>query len=146
MKLRNINIIISREYLTRVKKKSFLLTTFLVPVLFAAMCILPSVIMFMAKDTDKKVAVVDQSGIVMPYLVDTDAVDYQDYSAEPVDSMKLRFEELGLDALVVVSPLDSVQRSVTVASYSAKPLSMELKEGVQSKVNDAVEDLSLIHI
>ena len=143
MKLRNINIIISREYLTRVKKKSFLLTTFLVPVLFAAMCILPSVIMFMAKDTDKKVAVVDQSGIVMPYLVDTDAVDYQDYSAEPVDSMKLRFEELGLDALVVVSPLDSVQRSVTVASYSAKPLSMELKEGVQSKVNDAVEDYRL---
>lgn len=143
MKLRNINVIISREYLTRVKKKSFLLTTFLVPVLFAAMCILPSVIMFMAKDTDKKVAVVDQSGIVMPYLVDTDAVDYEDYSTEPVDSMKLRFDELGLDALVVVSPLDSVQRSVTVASYSAKPLSMELKEGVQSKVNDAVEDYRL---
>ena len=143
MKLRNINIIISREYLTRVKKKSFLLTTFLVPVLFAAMCILPSVIMFMAKDTDKKVAVVDQSGIVMPYLVDTDAVDYEDYSTEPVDSMKLRFDELGLDALVVVSPLDSVQRGVTVASYSAKPLSMELKEGVQSKVNDAVEDYRL---
>ena len=141
--MRNINIIISREYLTRVKKKSFLLTTFLVPVLFAAMCILPSVIMFMAKDTDKKVAVIDQSGIVMPYLVDTDAVDYEDYSAEPVDSMKLRFDELGLDALVVVSPLDSVQRSVTVASYSAKPLSMELKEGVQSKVNDAVEDYRL---
>ena len=143
MKLRNINIIISREYLTRVKKKSFLLTTFIVPVLFAAMCILPSVIMFMAKDTDKKVAVIDQSGIVMPYLVDTDAVDYEDYSTEPVDSMKLRFDELGLDALVVVSPLDSVQRSVTVASYSAKPLSMELKEGVQSKVNDAVEDYRL---
>lgn len=143
MKLRNINIIISREYLTRVKKKSFLLTTFLVPVLFAAMCILPSVIMFMAKDTDKKVAVIDQSCIVMPYLVDTDAVDYEDYSTEPVDSMKLRFDELGLDALVVVSPLDSVQRSVTVASYSAKPLSMELKEGVQSKVNDAVEDYRL---
>ena len=143
MKLRNINIIISREYLTRVKKKSFLLTTFLVPVLFAAMCILPSVIMFMAKDTDKKVAVIDQSGIVMPYLVDTDAVDYEDYSTEPVDSMKMRFDELGLDALVVVSPLDSVQRSVTVASYSAKPLSMELKEGVQSRVNDAVEDYRL---
>ena len=141
--MRNINIIISREYLTRVKKKSFLLTTFLVPVLFAAMCILPSAIMFMAKDTDKKVAVIDQSGIVMSYLVDTDVVDYEDYSTEPVDSMKLRFDELGLDALVVVSPLDSVQRSVTVASYSAKPLSMELKEGVQSKVNDAVEDYRL---
>ena len=143
MKFRNIKTIISREYLTRVKKKSFLLTTFLVPILFAAICILPSVIMFMAKDTGKKVAVVDQSGIVMPYLVDTDAVEYEDYSAEPVDTMKARFESLGLDALVVVSPIDSAAKTVSVASYSPKPLSMELKEGVQSKVNDAVEDYRL---
>ena len=143
MKMRNIKTIIGREYLTRVKKKSFLLTTFIVPILFAALCILPSVIMFMAKDTGKKIAVVDQSGIVMPYLVDTDAVDYQDYSAEPADSMKAQFEELGLDVLVIVSPLDTVAKTVSVSSYSPKPLSMELKEGVQSKVNDAVEDYRL---
>lgn len=143
MKMRNISTIISREYLTRVKKKSFLLTTFLVPVLFAAMCILPSVIMFMAKDSGKKVAVIDQSGIVMPYLVDSESVDYTDYSSEPVDQMKTRFEELGLDVLVVISPIDSAAKSVSVASYSEKPLSVELKEGVRSKANDAVEDYRL---
>lgn len=140
MKLRNISTIISREYLTRVKKKSFLLTTFLVPVLFAAMCILPSVIMFMAKDTGKKIAVVDQSGIVMPYLVDTEAVDYEDYSSESADEMKTRFKELSLDALVVVSPLDSAAKTVSVASYSEKPMSVDLKESIGSKVNEAVED------
>lgn len=143
MKMRNISTIISREYLTRVKKKSFLLTTFLVPVLFAAMCILPSVIMFMAKDSGKKVAVIDQSGIVMPYLVDSESVDYTDYSSEPVDQMKTRFEELGLDVLVVISPIDSAAKSVSVASYSENPLSVELKEGVRSKANDAVEDYRL---
>lgn len=140
MKLRNISTIISREYLTRVKKKSFLLTTFLVPVLFAAMCILPSVIMFMAKDTGKKIAVVDQSGIVMPYLVDTEAVDYEDYSSESPDEMKTRFKELSLDALVVVSPMDSAAKTVSVASYSEKPMSVDLKESIGSKVNEAVED------
>ena len=144
MKLRNISTIISREYLTRVKKKSFLLTTFLVPIFFAAMCILPSVIMFMAKDTGKKVAVIDQSGIVMPYLVDNDAVDYEDYSSESVDDMKAGFEDMGLDVLVVVSPLDSLEKTVSVASYSVKPLSMELKESIKSKVNDAVEDYRLV--
>lgn len=143
MKFRNIKTIIAREYLTKVKKKSFLLTTFLVPVFFAAMCILPSVIMFMAKDTGKKVAVIDQSGIVMPYMVDTESVDYSDYSSESPEDMKTRFEELGLDVLVVVSPLDTAARTVSVASYSSKPLSMELKEGVQSRVNDAVEDYRL---
>ena len=99
--------------------------------------------MFMAKDTGKQVAVIDQSGIVMPYLVDSEAVEYTDYSSEPVDSMKTRFEELGLDVLVVVSPVDTLAKTVTVASYSEKPLSMELKEGVRSKVNDAVEDYRL---
>ena len=143
MKMRNIKTIIGREYLTRVKKKSFLLTTFLVPILFAALCILPSVIMFMAKDTGKTVAVVDQSGIVMPYLVDTDAVDYEDYSSEPADSMKAHFEDLGLDVLVVVSPLDTVSKTLSVASYSPKPLSMEIKDALRSKVNDAVEDYRL---
>ncbi len=143
MKMRNISTIISREYMTRVKKKSFLLTTFLVPIFFAAMCILPSVIMFFAKDTGKHVAVVDQSGIVMPYLVDSEAVDYEDYSAEPVDEMKANFESLGLDALVVISPLDTVARNLSIASYSPKPLSMELKEGIKSKADDAVEDYRL---
>ena len=140
MKIRNIKTIISREYMTRVKKKSFLLTTFLVPVLFAAMCILPSVIMFMAKDKGKQVAVVDQSGIVMPYLVDTDAVDYTDYSTESPEDMKQRFQDLGLDVMVVVSPLDTVAKTVTVASYSDKPLSVYMKESIGRKVNEAVED------
>ena len=140
MKIRNIKTIISREYMTRVKKKSFLLTTFLVPVLFAAMCILPSVIMFMAKDKGKQVAVVDQSGIVMPYLVDTDAVDYTDYSTESPEDMKQRFQNLGLDVMVVVSPLDTVAKTVTVASYSDKPLSVDMKESIGRKVNEAVED------
>ena len=55
MKMRNLKTILAREYMIRVKKKSFLLTTFLVPVFFAAMCILPSVIMIMAKDKGKEI-------------------------------------------------------------------------------------------
>ncbi len=143
MKMRNISTIISREYLTRVKKKSFLITTFLVPILFAAMCILPTVIMFFAKDSGKQVGVIDQSGMVMSYLIDSETVDYVDYSMEPVDSMKNRFEALGLDALVVISPIDTAAKTLSIASYSPKPLSMELKEGIKSKADDAVEDYRL---
>ena len=140
MKIRNIGIIISREYMTRVRKKSFLLTTFLVPVLFAAMCILPSVIMLMAKDEGKQIAVVDQSGLVLPYLEDSKAIDYTDYSSEQVDVIKSKFDELGLDALIVVSPLDSVTRTVQLTSYSSKPLSVEVKDVIQDKVSQAIED------
>lgn len=129
--------------MTRVRKKSFLLITFLGPVFFAAICILPSVIMFMTEDKGKQVAVVDQSGIVMEKFVDTDAIDYTDYSSEPVDSMKARFVDLGLDALVVVSPVDTALRTVHVAAYSEKPLSVDMKEAIGAKVDDAVEDYRL---
>ena len=139
MKIRNISIIISREYLTRVKKKSFLLTTFLVPVFFAAMCILPSVIMLMAKDKGKEIAVLDQSGIVKPYLVDTKSVTYSFYD-EAVDDKQSFVSEKGVDALVIISPIDSVTKTLSVASYSEKPLSLDLTEEVRAKVNDAVED------
>ena len=143
MKIRNIKTIISREYLVRVKKKSFLLTTFIVPVLLAAMCVLPSVIMLMSKEKGKKIGVVDQSGIVMPYMVDNESVAYIDLSDGSVDEMKAGFAGLGIDALVVVSPIDTVDRTLSVASYSDKPLSLDLKENVHSKINDAVEDYRL---
>ena len=50
MNLHTVNIIIKREYLTRVKKKSFFITTFLVPLLFVVLCTLPTLIMTMAKE------------------------------------------------------------------------------------------------
>ena len=140
MKLRNINTIISREYLTRVKKKSFLLTTFLVPIFFAAMCILPSVIMLMAKDKGKEIAVVDQSGIVMSYLTDSKTITYTDFSAESIDDKKAFVQEHGVDALVMISAMDPATKTLSVSSYSEKPLSIDITEEVRSKVDDAVED------
>lgn len=139
MKLRNISTIISREYLTRVKKKSFLLTTFLVPIFFAAVCILPSVIMVMAKEKGKEIAIVDQSGLVKPYLVDNKSVTYSFYDG-PIDDKQSFVNEKGVDALVMISSIDSVSKTLSVASYSEKPLSIDLTEEVRSKVNDAVED------
>ena len=140
MKLRNIKTIISREYLIRVKKKSFLITTFLVPVLFAALCILPSVIMIMAKDKGKEVAVVDQSGIAISYLTDTKSITYTDFSSESVDDMKATFAEKGMDALLVISPVDPATNSVNVASYSEKPLSIDITTEINDKIDEAVED------
>ena len=143
MDIRTVNVIVSREYLTRVKKKSFLLTTFLGPVFFAALCILPSLIMLMAEDKDRKIGVVDESGIVMPYMADNVKYDFIDYSSEPADSLKSRYFELGIDALVLISPIDSASKSVSVSAYSDKPLSVDMKEALSTDVNNAVEEYRL---
>ncbi len=140
MNLHIVNIIIKREYLTRVKKKSFLISTFLVPVLFAALGTLPTLIMILAKEESKKIAVIDQSGITMPYLTDSETVEFTEYGNADPEKLKLQLDSVGMDALLVISPLDSVSKTVTATSYASKPLGIEMTKAIESKINDAVEN------
>lgn len=140
MNLHIVNIIIKREYLTRVKKKSFLITTFLVPILFAALCTLPSIIMVMAKEEAKKIAVVDQSGIVVSHLKNSETVEFTQYKDVNPDVFKKQLDSVGMDALLVISPLDTVKKTVTATTYAPKPLGMEMTGTIEDEINDAVED------
>ena len=143
MKLRNLNIIIAREYLTRVKKKSFLLITFLGPLFFAAIAVLPSLIMLMSADDSQKIALVDQSGIVAEKMKMENTIHFTDISTENADSAKANFVRDGYDILMVVSPLDTANHTVAVSAYSQKPLSVDLKMLISDEVNKAVEDYRL---
>ncbi len=69
-------LIIGREYFERVKKKSFILTTILVPVVMLLLSVLPAAVMMLASGDDKTVAVLDDSGFVLPKLEDTDEVHF----------------------------------------------------------------------
>ena len=140
MKLRNIKTIISREYLTRVQKKSFLLITFLGPVFFAAIAVLPSIIMFMAEDKGKQIAVVDQSGIVMQKMESNSTITYHDYSTADPDSLKTQLADLDLDAMLLISPVDSATNSVQASAFSDSPMSVDLKDRISATIDDAVED------
>ena len=134
-----INVIIRREYLNRVKKKSFLIITFLGPLLFAALCILPSIIMLSTKEEAKVIAVVDNSGIVMPYLQNSETVTYKDCGGTEVESIKADLAAYGADALLTISDLDTLAKTVKAEAFSKKPLGMDMTENIDSKINDAIE-------
>ena len=139
MNLHRINIIIGREYLNRVKKKSFLIVTFLVPVLFAALCLLPALIINGLNEESKTLAVVDESSVVMPYLQDSELVSYKDCTGRSVEELKAELGESDYDAILAISPLDTVARTVSAEIFSLKPLGIELGEIVNSRINDAIE-------
>ena len=139
MNLRTINIIIRREYLNKVKKKSFLIITFLVPILFVALCILPTLIMMGTKESAKDIAVVDKSGIVLPYLEDTETIHYMDFSMLSVDSVKTYIESFGVDAVLGISELDEENKTVSAETFSKKPLGVDMTENINRRINDAVE-------
>lgn len=56
-----INLILSREFTERVRKKSFIITTLLTPILMITLMAAPTLIMMLGKTSTKKVVVVDNS-------------------------------------------------------------------------------------
>ena len=140
MNLRTIGIVIGGEYSTRVRKKSFLLTTFITPILFAALCLVPAFLMTNMKESAKRLAVVDNSGIVLPYLEDGETVSYVDMSSRNADSVKVRLAELGCDGVLVVSPLDSAAKTISAEIYSPSPLGIDLEENLGNRLDDALEN------
>lgn len=70
--MNKIGLIIKREYLRRVSKKSFLLLTFLTPFLFAAMVFVPLWLSTIKGDDIRNVAVIDATGKYAPLFEDTE--------------------------------------------------------------------------
>ena len=140
MNIKKLGIIIQREYLNKVKKKSFLLITFLAPIFFAAICILPSIIMMSTKEEAKQIGVIDRSGIVLPFLENNDVTIFTDLGADASpEAVKADFKASGVDVLLTISELDTLARSVSADCYSEKPLGMDTGSMIEGRINDAVE-------
>ncbi|MCF0168101.1 MAG: ABC transporter permease [Bacteroidales bacterium] len=138
MNLSKIKLIIGREYAVRVKKKSFLITTIVTPLLMALLMVVPSLIIFSSKDKDKKIMIVDESGIMESYFESTKATSYL-FATEDVQALKNKFKELEVYALVHISALDAVGE-VAVTSYSKEPLNIDARGDIADKVNAALRD------
>lgn len=143
MDIKKINIVAGREYGIRVKKKSFILTTILTPILFAALMVLPSLIMMNDGGEEvRKVIVLDESNVVAPTLKDTDIINYEIVKGQNPEEMKKNFDSLNAYALVVISPLDE-KNNVSVTAYSSKQMNMSIKSSIKNSANDAIEAYKL---
>ena len=138
-----ISIIIAREFAIRVKKKSFIFTTILTPLLFAALMVVPSLIaMYSGGEEGQKIAVVDESGIVMPYMESDEEFVFEQVQDNSVEQLKKDFDNLDYFAVVGISPLDS-SKNVSVVTYSKKQMNMDVQNRISRNVEAAVEDYKL---
>ena len=140
MNLRTIGVVIRREYLNKVKKKSFLVTTLVVPLLVAGLTVGLMFMMMTTKDKAKTIAVVDNSGIVAPYLENTETIEYKLITDMPVDSIKTKLEALGYDGVLSISALNEETKDFSADIFSQKPFGMELTENVTRRLDKALED------
>ncbi len=139
-----IGIIIGREYAIRVKKKSFIFTTILTPLLFAALMVVPSLIaMYSSGEQGQIIKVADQSGIVMPYFENSEEFVFEPAAeGETIESLKSDFGNLGVFAIVGITPLDS-NKNLSITTYSEKQLNIDLQNQIRKSANKAVEDNKL---
>ncbi|RYD82074.1 MAG: ABC transporter permease [Sphingobacteriales bacterium] len=136
-------LIISREYFTRVKKKSFLLTTILVPIVIIGFYAAIIAISIKGGTEETAVAVLDESGI----LNDSSAAKNKSLKLtfiqnETEESFTKKYKEQGYKAFLYVPKfnIDSTQRFVV---HSQSSLSLSSSMALERMLNNAIENKRL---
>ncbi len=125
-------LIIQREYLVRVKRRSFILVTILTPLAIALLSVVV-VFIFQAARTTARVAVLDESGIVGKGLKDSELVFFKIVD-EPLDTLKRHYKERGYDGVLHIPKLPRIGESVSVVYYSDKQLPLSTQSYIEDEL------------
>ena len=138
--MKKIWLIIQREYLTRIKKRSFIVMTILGPLLMAGIMIVP---MWLAMNSNelKTVGVIDQTGIFFEKFKNTDNIRFH-YMVSDIGSAKGNFRESGDYALLVI-PKTEVALPTNAILYSNGQVSLNVKSYIRGVMTKQIEDLKL---
>jgi len=137
-----ISLIIKREYTTRVMKKSFILLTFLTPILFVGMISLIVWLGGIKDDKVKTIAVIDKTHLYEKVLKSNESYSFQFVNA-PVDEIKKQTKDNGqFTALLYISD-NLIDNPKAVTLYSEKQVNMELKGYITGLLNKYVEEQKL---
>jgi len=136
----SLGIVISREYLERVKRKSFIISTLLVPILMLALMGAPALIMMFSDTESKNIAVIDGTGVIAQRLSGNKEVKFITTLAEPLDSARVNE---GYDAILSIgaTAIETPHEAITL--YSHGSLTMTTDAFITSQVEDAIRDVRL---
>ncbi len=133
-----VGIIIAREFNERVRKKSFILTTILVPLLMVALMAIPSLLMLYAGGETKEIAVIDESGLILPSLESNEEMVFLP-SEETLDEARLNTERFG----VLYIGEDILENNGNIRLYTNSSSSMMLEESIEHQIEKILENEKL---
>ncbi len=132
--MNKIWLIIKREYLTRVRNRTFILTTLLMPLLIVLF--IAGVIYLSVKGTQQlKIAVIDNNGFFKNNLKNTDDINF-DF---PTGVDTSNYLQKGYSAILVIPKFDGTQKT-TYYLRSEKSLGLGSSQSVEENINKAIED------
>ncbi|MBD5331312.1 MAG: ABC transporter permease [Bacteroides sp.] len=130
-----IGIIIGREYLERVRKKSFIITTLLMPLFMLAMMVAPALIMQFSKSDLRTIAVIDRTGFIAPQLESDEETLFVPMASVELDSA-LAMTELSGVVYIAEGVADGI---APVKYYSNGPSSMSLEHSLSTQIDQIIE-------
>ena len=136
--MRKMWLIIVREFMERVRKKSFVVATFVTPLLMVVMMVAPSLIMLYGSSDQKQVVVVDRSGMVAERLVSTPEVKFIDQSnLSKREACEIYGEDSGVMGVLYVGSEIECRDSVQLITNESS--SIMIDEVISRQISDIVE-------
>ena len=140
--MKNILLVLKREYLTRVTKKTFLLMTFLTPILIAAISIIPGWLAS-RESNEKKIEIVDANGQFKDKFKNTNELKYFYSEKGDLEKAKTHLKADKVD-LIVFIPKDIYEGKSEIKIYAEKNVSLELKMKIEGIVEKEIENVKLL--
>jgi ABC-2 type transport system permease protein len=112
----SLSLIIKREFTAKVRNKSFIVMTFLSPLLVVAMGILIGYLANLNNSEVVKIAIHDEAGLLKSDFINTDKTKYTDLSLLPLDKAKEKAAE-GYEGIIYVPKVDSLSQLATKVEY-----------------------------
>lgn len=138
-----IGIIIQREFLTRVRKRSFIVMSVLGPFLFAAIAILPMYFATMEDKDVKVIAVADSSHIFTGKIPETQTLKFSYLENADISELKKNFREKGYWGILYISHIITYTPSaVELISYSQPGISVKMH--IQNALEREIEHQKLL--
>lgn len=134
-----IGIIAAREFNERVKKKSFIITTILMPLFFVALMFVPALMMNIKSDEAKEVIVVDQSGLIGDRLVSDGQLTFSPSEKSFEELRDEAHEVFGI--LVVGSDIATNPSNLQLFAYESSTINIE--QAITEQVRTIVESEKL---
>ncbi len=142
--MNKISVIIKREYVTRVRKKSFIIMTILAPVLMAALVILPTVFMMNQEGDLKKIAVIEEkSDLFKEVIKNTNDAEFIYLGNANLSDLKLTFEEAGYYGILYISPeVINTPNAIQLISKQQPPIG--LLDYIEGSLEKEIEKQKLL--
>lgn len=140
--MRQMLLIAKRELMVRVRRKSFIVSTFLVPLFFAGMGIVPVVLMKMDSGIESRIGVIDATGRVAEGLSDSQNVKFTVLKGmKPSDVQAVMADPAYTGVLTIDS--SAVETAQNITLYVRKSPPLELTAKIEGRLAESISEQRL---